>query len=38
MFKPLCDLNIRKGCKQKEAIGRMISAMTGVSIMVEIGL
>jgi hypothetical protein len=36
MFEPQCDSKIQKGGKQKEAIGRAVSAMTGVSVMVEI--
>jgi hypothetical protein len=38
MFEPQCDSNIRKGGKQKEATDRTISAMTGISVMVEIVL
>jgi hypothetical protein len=35
MFEPGCNFNIQKGGKQKEDMGRMISAMMGVSAMVE---
>jgi hypothetical protein len=38
MFEPRCDSNILKGGKRKEAIDRTISAMTGISDMVEIVL
>jgi hypothetical protein len=38
MFEPRCDSNIRKGGKRKEAIDRTISALTGISVMVEIVL
>jgi hypothetical protein len=38
MFEPPCDSIIRKGGKQKEAINGTISAMTGISVMVEIVL
>jgi hypothetical protein len=38
MFEPRCDSNIQKSGKQKEAFVRAISAMTGISVMVEIVL
>jgi hypothetical protein len=38
MFEPRCDSSIRKDGKQKEAIDRTISAMTGISVVVEIVL
>jgi hypothetical protein len=31
MFEPRCDPNIKKGGKQKEAVLRTISVMTGIS-------